>query len=268
MIWNWTKISPSRQGTAQSSSVVRSLLTSRMCSRWHAHQEISDYGDGLGLGGTLTDRDMWMVLNPLLVMGLQYWSTCEFCLTRSRRSRDRLKNCINIELQNSTTILEMIYFIYGIKRRTMTSHNFLSRGVVREMNFLCPQVRESSFPENYIRFWFSLLSLLYKHGSEERVTKIGNKWSVKTFVVIGLWFGVWKVWLSYGLPLAYVIKAHICNGLRGSIWESAAYFNTNNAYVSGIRSWCAGTQCYVPCGLREGACYSRMWPGGSEGGDV
>ena len=66
-------------------------------------------------------------------------------------SSDRLKNCINIELQNSTTILEIIYFIYGIQRRTMTSHNFLSRGVVREINFLCPKVRESfdiSFPEN------------------------------------------------------------------------------------------------------------------------
>ena len=73
----------------------------------------------------------------------------------------------------------------------MTSHNFLSRGVVREMNFLCPKVREVlTFLFRKIRpisdFGFLYYRCFYKHGSEERVTKIGNKWSVKTFVVIGL----------------------------------------------------------------------------------
>ena len=72
MIWELNKNIPFKTRDCTIIKCCPSLLTSRMCSRWHAHQEISDYGDGLGLGGTLTDRDMWMVLNPLLVMGLQY----------------------------------------------------------------------------------------------------------------------------------------------------------------------------------------------------
>lgn len=108
-------------------------------------------------------------------------------------------------------------------------------------------------------FGSSFYQMFRKHG-KGRVTKIENKWSVKKLVDILSWFWVWKVLFSYGLPFAYVNKAHICNGLRGSIWEPSTNFHTDDAYVSGIGGWCPRAQCYVPRGLCEGVCYSGKWP--------
>lgn len=108
-------------------------------------------------------------------------------------------------------------------------------------------------------FGFSFYRMFRKHG-KGRVTKIENKWSVKKLVKILSWFWVWKALFSYGLPYAYVNKAHICNGLRGSIWEPSTNFHTDDAYVSGIGGWCPRAQCYVPRGLCEGVCYSGKWP--------